>query len=152
MLFSFVMALSINLLAMFISLRHSSPYPVVKEKSRAAPWRRGKRCGGSEEASVFQSRPSVLPLLFYFLLSHVTDKVLTTRLFILPQNIDWAGLLTKKIRPPFVPTIKGREDVSNFDDEFTSEAPILTPPREPRVLTVSEQEMFADFDYIADWC
>lgn len=89
---------------------------------------------------------------FYFLLSRVTDKVLTTHLFILPQNMDWAGLLTKKIRPPFVPTIKGREDVSNFDDEFTSEAPILTPPREPRVLTVSEQEMFADFDYIADWC
>ncbi|XP_016138274.1 serine/threonine-protein kinase N2-like [Sinocyclocheilus grahami] len=68
------------------------------------------------------------------------------------RSIDWAALLAKKIRPPFVPTIKGCEDVSNFDDEFTSEAPILTPPREPRVLTVSEQEMFADFDYIADWC
>lgn len=66
--------------------------------------------------------------------------------------MDWAGLLAKKIQPPFVPTIKGREDVSNFDDEFTSEAPILTPPREPRALTVNEQEMFADFDYIADWC
>uniref|UniRef100_A0A8C2A796 protein kinase C n=1 Tax=Cyprinus carpio TaxID=7962 RepID=A0A8C2A796_CYPCA len=68
------------------------------------------------------------------------------------RDMDWAALLAKKIRPPFMPTIKGREDVSNFDDEFTSEAPILTPPREPRVLTVSEQEMFADFDYIADWC
>ncbi|RXN10089.1 serine threonine- kinase N2 isoform X1 [Labeo rohita] len=68
------------------------------------------------------------------------------------RNMDWAGLLAKKIQPPFVPTIKGREDVSNFDDEFTSEAPILTPPREPRALTVNEQEMFADFDYIADWC
>uniref|UniRef100_A0A672LJ03 protein kinase C n=1 Tax=Sinocyclocheilus grahami TaxID=75366 RepID=A0A672LJ03_SINGR len=68
------------------------------------------------------------------------------------RNMDWAALLAKKTRPPFLPTIKGREDVSNFDDEFTSEAPILTPPREPRVLTVSEQEMFADFDYIADWC
>uniref|UniRef100_A0A671K8I3 protein kinase C n=1 Tax=Sinocyclocheilus anshuiensis TaxID=1608454 RepID=A0A671K8I3_9TELE len=68
------------------------------------------------------------------------------------RNMDWAALLAKKTRPPFLPTIKGREDVSNFDDEFTSEAPILTPPRELRVLTVSEQEMFADFDYIADWC
>lgn len=66
--------------------------------------------------------------------------------------MDWAALLAKKIRPPFLPTIKGREDVSNFDDEFTSEAPILTPPREPRVLTASEQELFTDFDYIADWC
>uniref|UniRef100_A0AAY4E557 protein kinase C n=1 Tax=Denticeps clupeoides TaxID=299321 RepID=A0AAY4E557_9TELE len=68
------------------------------------------------------------------------------------RNMDWAGLLAKKVRPPFVPTIKGREDVSNFDEEFTSEAPILTPPREPRVLTANEQELFGDFDYIADWC
>lgn len=82
--FSFVMAFSINLLAMFISLKHSPLYPVVKEESRAAPWRRRKRCGGSEEASVFQSRPSVLPLLLFFLLPCVTDKVLTTHLFILP--------------------------------------------------------------------
>ncbi|XP_006831133.1 PREDICTED: serine/threonine-protein kinase N2 [Chrysochloris asiatica] len=66
--------------------------------------------------------------------------------------IDWNSLMDKKVKPPFVPTIKGREDVSNFDDEFTSEAPILTPPREPRILSEEEQEMFRDFDYIADWC
>lgn len=68
------------------------------------------------------------------------------------RNVDWAALLAKKTRPPFIPTIKGREDVSNFDDEFTSEAPILTPPRDPRVLTLPEQDLFMDFDYIADWC
>uniref|UniRef100_A0A8D2AP67 Serine/threonine-protein kinase N2 n=1 Tax=Sciurus vulgaris TaxID=55149 RepID=A0A8D2AP67_SCIVU len=66
--------------------------------------------------------------------------------------IDWIALMDKKVKPPFVPTIRGREDVSNFDDEFTSEAPILTPPREPRILSEEEQEMFRDFDYIADWC
>ncbi|XP_069088408.1 serine/threonine-protein kinase N2 isoform X1 [Pleurodeles waltl] len=66
--------------------------------------------------------------------------------------IDWNALLAKKVKPPFVPTIKGREDVSNFDDEFTSEAPILTPPREPRFLSEEEQEAFREFDYIADWC
>ncbi|XP_053103814.1 serine/threonine-protein kinase N2 isoform X1 [Hemicordylus capensis] len=66
--------------------------------------------------------------------------------------IDWNALLAKKVKPPFVPIIRGREDVSNFDDEFTSEAPILTPPREPRILSEDEQEMFRDFDYIADWC
>ncbi|KAK7814337.1 hypothetical protein U0070_026995 [Myodes glareolus] len=65
---------------------------------------------------------------------------------------DWSALIDKKVKPPFVPTIRGREDVSNFDDEFTSEAPILTPPREPRILSEEEQEMFRDFDYIADWC
>ncbi|CAH2311481.1 serine threonine- kinase N2 isoform X2, partial [Pelobates cultripes] len=68
------------------------------------------------------------------------------------RHIDWIALLSKKVKSPFVPTIKGREDVSNFDDEFTSEAPILTPPREPRLLTDEEQEAFRDFDYIADWC
>uniref|UniRef100_A0A8D0GAR5 protein kinase C n=1 Tax=Sphenodon punctatus TaxID=8508 RepID=A0A8D0GAR5_SPHPU len=66
--------------------------------------------------------------------------------------MDWNALLAKKVKPPFVPTVRGREDVSNFDDEFTSEAPILTPPREPRILSEEEQEMFRDFDYIADWC
>uniref|UniRef100_A0A7N8X546 protein kinase C n=1 Tax=Mastacembelus armatus TaxID=205130 RepID=A0A7N8X546_9TELE len=68
------------------------------------------------------------------------------------RNVDWNGLLAKKVKPPFVPTIQGTNDVSNFDDEFTSEAPILTPPREPRMLSSEEQNMFSDFDYIADWC
>ncbi|XP_043941567.1 serine/threonine-protein kinase N2 [Protopterus annectens] len=68
------------------------------------------------------------------------------------RTVDWNALLAKKVKPPFVPTIRGREDVSNFDEEFTSEMPILTPPREPRVLSDEEQCMFADFDYIADWC
>lgn len=72
--------------------------------------------------------------------------------FFLLQNIDWSGLLAKKVKPPFAPMIHGASDVSNFDVEFTSEAPILTPPREPRPLSRDEQEMFADFDYIADWC
>ena len=30
----------------------------------------------------------------------------------------------KKIQPPFRPTIKNAFDVSNFDEEFTSEAPV----------------------------
>nr|XP_033771128.1 serine/threonine-protein kinase N2 isoform X3 [Geotrypetes seraphini] len=68
------------------------------------------------------------------------------------RQIDWDALLAKKVKPPFVPTIRSREDVSNFDDEFTSEAPILTPPREPRLLSEDEQETFRNFDYIADWC
>ncbi|KAG7277379.1 hypothetical protein CRUP_033334 [Coryphaenoides rupestris] len=68
------------------------------------------------------------------------------------RNMDWNGLLAKKVKPPFVPTIQGTSDVSNFDDEFTSEVPVLTPPREPRPLNGDEQNMFSDFDYIADWC
>jgi protein kinase N len=34
---------------------------------------------------------------------------------------------------------KHSEDVSNFDEEFTSEEPILTPPKEARSLSIEEQ-------------
>lgn len=44
------------------------------------------------------------------------------------------------------------EDVSNFDEEFTSEKPQLTPPKEPRHMTDEEQDYFKDFTYTADWC
>ena len=34
---------------------------------------------------------------------------------------------------------KHAEDVSNFDVEFTSEAPVLTPPKERKPLSNNEQ-------------
>nr|XP_032836638.1 serine/threonine-protein kinase N2-like isoform X2 [Petromyzon marinus] len=68
------------------------------------------------------------------------------------RTMDWSALLSKKVRPPFVPVVHAPEDVSNFDEEFTSEEPVLTPPREPRVLARDEQALFTEFDYIADWC
>ncbi|XP_055379841.1 serine/threonine-protein kinase N isoform X3 [Condylostylus longicornis] len=68
------------------------------------------------------------------------------------RTIAWDDLLLRKVRPPFVPTIRHLEDVSNFDEEFTSEKPALTPPKEPRHLTEEEHMFFADFTYTADWC
>ncbi|XP_037912971.1 serine/threonine-protein kinase N isoform X3 [Hermetia illucens] len=68
------------------------------------------------------------------------------------RSIQWDELLLRNVKPPFVPTIRHLEDVSNFDEEFTSEKPQLTPPKEPRVLTDEEQNYFTDFTYIADWC
>ncbi|CAN9505949.1 unnamed protein product [Ophioblennius macclurei] len=65
---------------------------------------------------------------------------------------DWEALLQKKVPPPFMPTIGGKEDVSNFDTEFTTEAPALTPPRERRTLSRKEQDHFKDFDYVSDLC
>lgn len=49
-------------------------------------------------------------------------------------------------------TQRHMEDVSNFDEEFTSEKPQLTPPKEPRHMTDEEQEYFKEFTYTADWC
>ncbi|XP_017958843.1 serine/threonine-protein kinase N isoform X8 [Drosophila navojoa] len=68
------------------------------------------------------------------------------------RSIVWDDLLLRKVKPPFVPTINHLEDVSNFDEEFTSEKAQLTPPKEPRHLTDEEQLLFQDFSYTADWC
>uniref|UniRef100_A0A3Q3CAU2 protein kinase C n=1 Tax=Haplochromis burtoni TaxID=8153 RepID=A0A3Q3CAU2_HAPBU len=66
--------------------------------------------------------------------------------------MDWEALLQRKVLPPFVPNIVGKEDVSNFDEEFTNEPPALTPPRERRALSRREQDYFKDFDYVSDLC
>ncbi|KAL7046923.1 hypothetical protein ACKWTF_002745 [Chironomus riparius] len=68
------------------------------------------------------------------------------------RGISWDELLLRKVKPPFVPTIRSMEDVSNFDEEFTSEKAQLTPPKEPRHLSDQEQDYFKDFSYMADWC
>uniref|UniRef100_A0A8C5AFX6 protein kinase C n=1 Tax=Gadus morhua TaxID=8049 RepID=A0A8C5AFX6_GADMO len=68
------------------------------------------------------------------------------------KSMDWEALLQRKLTPPFVPRIAGKEDVSNFDEEFTTEAPSLTPPREPRTLSRKDQDSFRDFDYVSDLC
>ncbi|KAL7735207.1 hypothetical protein ACLKA6_016123 [Drosophila palustris] len=68
------------------------------------------------------------------------------------RSIVWDDLLLRKVKPPFVPTINHLEDVSNFDEEFTSEKAQLTPPKEPRHLSDDEQLLFQDFSYTAEWC
>ncbi|KAM9844157.1 serine/threonine-protein kinase N1b isoform 2-T2 [Aulostomus maculatus] len=68
------------------------------------------------------------------------------------RAMDWEALLQRKVPPPFIPTIGGKEDVSNFDAEFTAEPPALTPPRERRTLSRKEQDYFKDFDYVSDLC
>ncbi|XP_043248885.1 serine/threonine-protein kinase N isoform X2 [Colletes gigas] len=68
------------------------------------------------------------------------------------RHIAWDDLLLRRVKPPFVPVIHSVEDVSNFDEEFTSEKPQLTPPKDPRPLNDLEQSLFKDFTYMADWC
>jgi protein kinase N len=67
------------------------------------------------------------------------------------KKTNWDLLLQRRITPEFVPTIKNSTDVSNFDEEFTNEKPVLTPPHEnPRFLTKEEQKLLTSFDYIAE--
>ncbi|XP_047479531.1 uncharacterized protein LOC125032449 isoform X1 [Penaeus chinensis] len=68
------------------------------------------------------------------------------------RNVIWDDLLQRKVKPPFVPTVTSPEDVSNFDEEFTTEKPVLTPPKDPRHLNDTDQTLFKDFNYMADWC
>ncbi|XP_054628364.1 serine/threonine-protein kinase N2-like isoform X12 [Dunckerocampus dactyliophorus] len=65
------------------------------------------------------------------------------------QDVDWGALLAKKVKPPFLPSIKDWADVSNFDDDFTRLQPVLSPPAEPGSLSAEQQSAFADFDFCA---
>ncbi|OBZ84141.1 Protein kinase C-like 1 [Choanephora cucurbitarum] len=64
-------------------------------------------------------------------------------------GVDWEDMLAKRVTPPFLPTISGRADTSNFDEEFTREIPILTPVN--AMLTSEEQQEFENFSYVANW-
>ena len=43
------------------------------------------------------------------------------------RNVNWDDIYHKRVGPPFMPTIKNATDTSNFDSEFTSVTPVLTP-------------------------
>ncbi|XP_066572370.1 serine/threonine-protein kinase N2-like [Amia ocellicauda] len=61
------------------------------------------------------------------------------------RSVDWPALLAKRVTPPFIPTISEREALCG------SAAPVFTLPHKRRALTEEEQELFKDFDYVADW-
>jgi len=43
------------------------------------------------------------------------------------RNVNWQDVQDRKVAPPFLPQIKSATDTSNFDSEFTSVTPVLTP-------------------------
>uniref|UniRef100_A0A3Q2ZNH1 Serine/threonine-protein kinase N2 n=1 Tax=Kryptolebias marmoratus TaxID=37003 RepID=A0A3Q2ZNH1_KRYMA len=65
------------------------------------------------------------------------------------ETIDWEALMSKKLKPPFLPSIKELTDVSNFDSDFTRLQPALSPPSKPFSLSAEQQEAFSDFDFCA---
>lgn len=85
------------------------------------------------------------------------------------RNINWDDIRDKKVAPPFQPQIKSPTDTSNFDSEFTSVTPVLTPVQSGEscpmscalgsleltddsiVLTQAMQEEFRGFSYSADF-
>jgi serine/threonine protein kinase len=43
------------------------------------------------------------------------------------RTTNWDDIYHKREAPPFLPQIKSATDTSNFDSEFTSVTPVLTP-------------------------
>ncbi|KAF3914183.1 Phototropin-2 [Orbilia brochopaga] len=65
------------------------------------------------------------------------------------RNVNWDDIYHKRVPSPFLPQISSPTDTSNFDQEFTSVTPVLTPVQS--VLTQAMQEEFRGFSYTADF-
>lgn len=53
------------------------------------------------------------------------------------RNVNWDDFRDKKVPPPFQPQIKDPTDTSNFDPEFTSVTPVLTPVQSGKISLAS---------------
>ncbi|KAI8098197.1 kinase-like domain-containing protein [Gilbertella persicaria] len=62
------------------------------------------------------------------------------------SSIDWKKLNQKKVQPPYKPSVDSAVDTTNFDDEFTSEAPQESLVDESQISSTM-QEQFAGFTY-----
>eukprot|EP00163_Fabomonas_tropica_P034758 TRINITY_DN979_c0_g2_i1.p1 TRINITY_DN979_c0_g2~~TRINITY_DN979_c0_g2_i1.p1 ORF type:complete len:446 (-),score=149.24 TRINITY_DN979_c0_g2_i1:336-1673(-) len=64
------------------------------------------------------------------------------------KSIDWDKLLAKQVETPFKPDTKdGATDLSNFDEEFTSERPVDSVVESH--LSATAQDGFKGFTYVA---
>lgn len=64
-------------------------------------------------------------------------------------DVDFDKILNREIKPSYAPKVTSPTDVSNFDDEFTKEIPVLTPCNS--ILAPSDQEEFRGFTYVSEW-
>lgn len=60
-------------------------------------------------------------------------------------TIDWENLLTKTVRPPFIPAVS-RDDAYYFDSEYTCKSPRDSPGGP---VSASAREIFRGFSFIA---
>lgn len=83
------------------------------------------------------------------------------------RNVNWDDVYHKRVPAPFMPQITSATDTSNFDSEFTSVTPVLTPVQSGvycpnliqvplrlmryAVLSQQMQEEFRGFSYTADF-
>jgi len=63
------------------------------------------------------------------------------------RDVNWDDVYSKRVPPPFCPTLNNPSDTSWFDIEFTSEKPTLTPVH--TVLSSQDQAEFRNFSWTA---
>lgn len=63
-------------------------------------------------------------------------------------GVSWDQVLERRVAPPFLPQLSGEDDVSNFDDEFTSKPAIDSPPGV--VPSPSVDDAFLGFSFDGD--
>ncbi|XP_025836202.1 ribosomal protein S6 kinase beta-1-like isoform X1 [Agrilus planipennis] len=63
------------------------------------------------------------------------------------KHINWNDVLTRKLEPPFKPSLASEDDVSQFDTKFTKQTPIDSP--DESTLSESANMIFQGFTYIA---
>ncbi|CAE1271587.1 PRKCE [Acanthosepion pharaonis] len=78
--------------------------------------------------------------------SHGEERAILVHPFF-HEKIDWDALEQRKVKPPFKPKIKSRTDANNFDKDFTSEEPTLTPV-DYHVVSVINQDEFRGFSFV----
>lgn len=66
------------------------------------------------------------------------------------STINWEDIYNKRVKPPYKPVVKSDTDVSNFDEDFTSEPVQLTPPEGALAEIPEEEEAFNQFSYIPE--
>lgn len=57
------------------------------------------------------------------------------------KGVNWDDIYNKRVPTPFKPTVKNEKDTSNFDSEFTSVTPVLTPVQSGKSSIVVHTEL-----------
>ncbi|KAI8896809.1 kinase-like domain-containing protein [Globomyces pollinis-pini] len=65
------------------------------------------------------------------------------------KDVNWDDVYHLRIPPPYLPSVRSPTDLSNFDEEFTNEMPVLTPVHS--TLSNAHQEEFRGFTFVSEW-
>lgn len=63
------------------------------------------------------------------------------------SHINWQDVISRKLEPPFKPSLKSADDTSQFDEQFTATVPVDSPVES--TLSESANLIFQGFTYVA---